>query len=1661
MGFVISIYTKLAFKEYMMPSIQNSDYTITLRSNYFQLKEDVQVELEVLKGKWRIKNSLKYTGVEKEGRLLENNAVVTLYTNNGEEISIIAKETEANFHVYKKYSLRDVAAVSIGKEHTNTICYDYLGMVSRNHARIARTENGYKIENQSVNGVYVNAMKIEQSIELNFGDFINILGLHIVFLGDILAIDTADNGVIVRNELLHEYEFEEEQTRLLEPQKRISTGPILYHRAPRNYEKLVRNQIEIEEVPEKKSTKKQSTILTLGPSLTMVFPMLLGYAFMGYANKLEGNGNGSNLYMYSGLIMIVGSALFAVLWAVLNLRAQIKEEKEDEKFRFKAYSEYLVDKKNEVETVYNDTIRKLEETYPSASACLNYNENMGMLWNRNYTHDDFLRHRLGVGELPFQCEIAVPKKRFKLQKDNLAEQPELIKENFQTLYNVPITLDLITKKLIGIVGEKTKRNAIDIARLLSLQIGANNCYTDVKMVYIYDNETSDDNGQWEFAKWFPHTWSEDKNTRYVAASKEDMVEVFYELSKVMRNREEEENKQDSRIAKPYYVMFVSDVSLLEGQSFDKYIFSGEPCYGLTTILLTDSHEKLPNDCEFIIENSENFSGMYDVYQGKMERQKIKFDALDIDELNEFSRHLSALHVPETEEGGELPNSITFFDMYQINRIEEYPVKEMWAKCKTYENIKGMLGQRANGVPCYLDVHEKYHGPHGLVAGTTGSGKSETLQTYILSLAINYSPDDVGFFIIDYKGGGMANLFDGLPHMIGQISNLSGNQVKRAMISIKSENRRRQRVFSENGVNNINLYTKLYKNGEAHLPIPHLFIIIDEFAELKREEPDFMKELISVAQVGRSLGVHLILATQKPSGTVDDNIWSNSKFRLCLRVQDKQDSRDMLHKDDAAFITQAGRGYLQVGNDELYELFQSGFSGAIFDENMVVTTKDVAKMISMPGKVEMTGNSVKQSQKLHAEVLWVTQLCRCMDEVFQQISKENAEQPSDTESKTLHIVELMYQVLERFKIEYPVSDFNTARLKEFVGLYGEVVGTVEKEALPLQILNRSVSKGVKLPQAKEKTQLDVTKQYLKKVAVENGYTHDMQLWMPLLKEQIYLDEFEEFRNMAYRDGQWKKPIGEAKLEIVVGKADDPENQNQMAVTYDFLNKGHLVIAGSIVSGKSTTVQTIMYSLIQKYSPEYVNMYAIDFSSKLTMAFEKAPHVGGIMYEDDFEKISKFVTMMETIMEQRKAAFRGGNYKQYLQMHGPEFPAIIVFIDNYAAFKEKTEELYENFVIRLSKEGASLGIYLVVTGASYGFADITARVGENIENALCLQLQEKFSYVEFLHTPQIDIMPEAGIKGRGITVVEDRILEYQVALALEAENDYQRMERIEDVCEDMLEAWDGECARKIPEIPEKPVWSQFIQQAEQYQKLEKDKLPIGYDKNSANVYSLSLKDFFCYLVCGFGRTGKTNFMRVMIQSALLKDSQICIVDSPKRELKLFANEEKVTYLTEEAEITAYVKEQLLPTFAKRNNKKWDMIDADYEEEQIYEKMQEETPIFMFIGDLDWFTELIYTAEDDISGILENLTEKGILHNIYFVAEIAMDKITNVMGYQLYSNFVSYETGIHFGGRLGENDVLPFGYVPYNEQGVKDSVGVGSIPGDSGYTGVKKVVLPMARK
>ena len=269
-----------------------------------------------------------------------------------------------------------------------------------------------------------------------------------------------------------------------------------------------------------------------------------------------------------------------------------------------------------------------------------------------------------------------------------------------------------------------------------------------------------------------------------------------------------------------------------------------------------------------------------------------YPALDAEEI---AIKLANIQLDTSGSSYSLPNMLTFMDMFGVGKIEHLNALTRWKENDPTITLETPIGVDTTGELFNLDLHQKFHGPHGLIAGMTGSGKSEFIMTYILSLALNYHPYEVAFILIDYKGGGMANAFLDLPHLAGTITNLDGAAVNRSLISIQSELKRRQAIFSETSkklnVSNIDIYKyqKLYRDGAVEEPLQHLFIISDEFAELKTQQPEFMEQLVSAARIGRSLGVHLILATQKPSGVVDDQIWSNSRFRICLKVQEKADA----------------------------------------------------------------------------------------------------------------------------------------------------------------------------------------------------------------------------------------------------------------------------------------------------------------------------------------------------------------------------------------------------------------------------------------------------------------------------------------------------------------------------------------------------------------------------------------------------------------------------------------------------------------------------------------------------------------------------------------------------------------------------------------------------
>ncbi len=269
---------------------------------------------------------------------------------------------------------------------------------------------------------------------------------------------------------------------------------------------------------------------------------------------------------------------------------------------------------------------------------------------------------------------------------------------------------------------------------------------------------------------------------------------------------------------------------------------------------------------------------------------------------------------------ERPFANDFLSLFSCGSVEKLSIIQEWNKRKE-NTLAAYIGWDEKGERVVLDAHEKADGPHGIIAGTTGSGKSELLMTYILSLACLYSPQQVNFFIIDYKGGAMAKTLEDLPHLAGTMTNLEKTSLQRVRSSLLQELTLRQTHFREMmkrcALSTMSIEVYAQHRQQTDPTFAHLFLIVDEFAQLRQEHSEFLEDLQQVARIGRSLGIHLLLCTQKPGGVIDDQIWSNARFHLCLRVQEVSDSQDMLHRKEAIQLRKSGEFLLQVGSDERF------------------------------------------------------------------------------------------------------------------------------------------------------------------------------------------------------------------------------------------------------------------------------------------------------------------------------------------------------------------------------------------------------------------------------------------------------------------------------------------------------------------------------------------------------------------------------------------------------------------------------------------------------------------------------------------------------------------------------------------------------------------------
>ena len=1660
----IYIYNTWAFKEVLLQEDVRLETNIVINEKDFHLYKSLILNCENIEGTWRLYrpkgvNSFKISSEVLEYIDLGGNGSINIKTSYGEEIKLVVGSRKEEFAIFKKYAFENGSNLKVGTDNSFNIHYTNTSLSKSVNESLLKTafdliKNGKSATiNVHSQGVFLNGIKLEKTAELNFADTIRTFGLTIVYLGDILAVSFLEKGEVKLSEL------SSSELKALVPSgdKKANIKKEMFHRAPRIIPKLDDEVITIDPPPNPKDTQETPLFNIIGPSITMALPMLLGTGVTVAAANMSSSMGGS-LFMMTGMITAVVSASIGTYWARRNFKYAKEKDKQDEEKRRTKYGDYLKKKQLYIDSLFNEYTRIQREKYPSADMVLRYDTSEEKLWNRNFRQKDVLFCRLGMGDEPFPVNIEVQKEKFSMIDDDMADKPKAIKEQYKMMKFVPMGVDLKEKGFVACIGERGAWKSL--IKNLIIQLAGSNSYTDLKLVFAYDKNKLSDEKEWNFVKHLPHLWSEDKKIRYFASDKAGAGEIFYQLGQTIRTRSEEEKAS----RRPYYVIFILDKEILSGELISKYISENSSELGFSTVIAVDSYKEVPNSCEFIIEKNADFSGMYSTKDENIEKINIQFDENSEDSLQEFAIKLANIELGEAESGGEIPNAISFFDMYDIARPEELKAEERWRRSNIVASMKAMIGVKNGGTPCYLDIHERYHGPHGLVAGTTGSGKSETLQTYMLSLAINYSPDDIGFFIIDYKGGGMANLFEKLPHMIGSISNLSGNQVKRAMISIKSENKRRQRMFTECGVNNINAYTTLYKNGDVKEPIPHIFIIIDEFAELKREEPDFMRELISVAQVGRSLGVHLILSTQKPAGTVDDNIWSNSKFRLCLRVQDRQDSMDMLHRPDAAYLTQAGRGFLQVGNDELFELFQSGYSGATYDESIGNAKFVVAQLLNSTAKVDLVGNYTKILHQEKAKKNWINLICLAMEDTLSKL-KIQANAISEY-SYSEEFLDNVYSHITKVKNDYPRNSYNDSRLRDFAQIFKEYkLSNTTKDKYDF-IMELALKNKIKLPEMKVKSQLEAINEYLLSVAKKHGYIRDIHLWLPVLPTFITLNELDGYIDLELKQ-RLENAENEFSLFVMVGKGDDPENQNQMSIRLDLLNGGHHAICGTVATGKSTFLQTAIYAFINKYSSEEINFYIIDFSSKALTVFENAKQVGGIMTdkEEDIDKIAKFFTMLNTIIADRKKILASSNFRDYVEHGLGKLPAIVIVIDNYAGFREKTDEKFEDIIKRVAKEGISYGIYLVVTAASFANAELPMRLADNFRTTISLEMSDIYQYSDVMRVVRTPVYPESAVAGRGLVHFAGKIIEFQTAIACKGEGSFERNSNIKERIKAINKIDSGIGARKVPVIPENPTWEDYIKE-ESYKLLLDNPRTIatGYDAENASYSFIELTNLLTYVVSGSKKSGKSTYMRHLMHVFADKKADVNIIEIGSEEFKNTALNISANYIDSAEKIYDFTKDTLHKEAGIRAVTKKECMAKNLENEDFFEAMSGYKNIAVFIPNIRGFLEEIYNRESKAFNalkVLETLVgDKGYHYNFYFFIELNDNEISEVSGYKFIQSFKDNAVGIRFGGRFTSQRFFSYANVQFRLQDNAMNVGIGVKPSEDANSKLEKIVVPNNR-
>ena len=607
------------------------------------------------------------------------------------------------------------------------------------------------------------------------------------------------------------------------------------------------------------------------------------------------------------------------------------------------YSRYLEQMADRFEMILQQQREVAEATAPAPRQLFARVIERNTLWERRPADTDFLDTRVGTGVKPLAAPVSLQAENNPLAEHDLELLPkaQALVAHYQQIDDLPITIALHDMGVLAICGSTEHTRAL--ARGLFSQVVVAHAPDDVRIVGAFPTAAAT---QWEWLKWLPHTRRlrqinqgalQEEQLAMLADSPTAFGVLFQEqlLPEIERRRKLSEERSSNKIPAqklPHFIVVIDGYTPQQAMAYGpplSDLMQHATEIGVTVICLVTDREDEPSVPHARLELSDaGWLTFVDKGYGGRRHEFIQPDAPDVAVCLRVARAIAPLRLGGDKVQRDLAHDVRLMELLHINDPSRLEVKQLWRPRPRQDLLNVPIGMGADGAPLFLDIREASEGgmgPHGMIIGATGSGKSELLRTIVTSLALTHNPETLNFVLADFKGGASFADLAALPHAAGMITNLQSDMtlVDRMRAALFGEQERRQQLLRTSGnLDNIRQYHAKREQHPEMPPLPYLMIIVDEFAELLSNRPDFLELFIAIGRVGRSLGMHMLLATQRLSEGRIQGLEGHLRYRICLRTFSAAESSAVLGTPDAFYLPSfPGIGYFKVDTN-IYRLFKT-------------------------------------------------------------------------------------------------------------------------------------------------------------------------------------------------------------------------------------------------------------------------------------------------------------------------------------------------------------------------------------------------------------------------------------------------------------------------------------------------------------------------------------------------------------------------------------------------------------------------------------------------------------------------------------------------------------------------------------------------------------------